>query len=187
MNETPLTEPSDAVLVARAKEGDADAFGFLYRRYVDAIYRYLSVRLGDVQEAEDLTEDVFFRSFQSLGDYRERGWPFSAFLYRVAKNMLIDYYRQKKPEIGLTAAERVAGPLHPLDDHVIRGEQLSDLRQAIDAIQPNYREVIILRVILALPTSVVARWMDQTEGATRVLLHRALASVRRELRECNEQ
>jgi RNA polymerase sigma-70 factor (ECF subfamily) len=187
MHGTTPSEPSDAILVARAQKGDADAFGCLYRRYVEAIYRYLSVRLRDVQEAEDLTEDVFFRSFQSLSGYRERGWPFSAFLYRVAKNMLIDYYRQKKPEIGLAAAERTPDSLRPLDDHVIRGEQLGVLRQALDTIPPNYREVVILRVILSLPTSVVARWMNQTEGATRVLLHRALESIRRELRDRNEQ
>jgi len=187
MDEKPLTELNDAVLVAKAKAGDAEAFGCLYQRYVNAIYRYLFVRLGDVQEAEDLTEDVFFRSFESLGGYREQGWPFSAFLYRVAKNMLTDFYRRKKPETGLSVAERAADSLRPLDEHVIRSEQLDDLRQAMDAIAPKYREVVILRVILALPTSVVARWMDQSEGATRVLLHRALESIRRELRVSNEQ
>jgi RNA polymerase sigma-70 factor (ECF subfamily) len=183
MHGTTPSEPSDAILVAQAQKGNADAMGCLYRRYVGAIYRYLSVRLGNKQEAEDLTEDVFFRSFQSLGGYRERGWPFSAFLYRVAKNMLTDYYRQEKPQFALSAVERGADSIRPLDDHIIRGEQLDGLRQAMDAIQPNYREVVILRLILALPTSVVARWMNQTEGATRVLLHRALVSIRRELRD----
>ena len=100
MTDTPPIEQSDAILVARAKEGDAEAIGCLYRRYVDPIYRYLFARLGESKEAEDLTEDVFFRSFQALGTYRERGWPFSAFLYQVAKNVLIDHYRQQKPEVG---------------------------------------------------------------------------------------
>jgi RNA polymerase sigma-70 factor (ECF subfamily) len=182
MKETPLVEQSDETLVDRARNGDADAFGFLYRRYVDSIYRYLFLRLGEAKEAEDLTEDVFFRSFQALGTYHERGWPFSAFLYQVAKNVLVDYYRKQKPEIELAKSEPALGTLRPLDEQVIQAEQMSDLRQAMEEIPLNYREVIILRVILAMPTSVVANWMNMTDGATRVLLHRALATLRSRLK-----
>jgi RNA polymerase sigma-70 factor (ECF subfamily) len=186
MHETESSEPSDAILVARAQKGDADAMGCLYRRYAGAIFRYLSVRLGNAQEAEDLTEDVFLRSFQTLGAYRERGWPYSAFLYRVAKNMLTDFYRKQRPEAPLYPSEPATESIRPLDDHVMQAEQWDSLRRAMDEIPPNYREVIILRVILALPTDVVARWMSMTEGATRVLLHRALESIRRQLREPND-
>ena len=178
MGDTQQSEQSDAVLVARARDGDAECFGSLYRRYVDPIYRYLFVRLGDAREAEDLTEDVFFRSFRALGNYRERGLPFSAFLYQVAKNVLIDHYRQQKGEVELSGSEPVIETLRPLDDQVIRDEQMQDLRRAMDEMPNNYREVIILRVILAMPTSVVSNWMNISEGATRVLLHRALASLR---------
>jgi RNA polymerase sigma-70 factor (ECF subfamily) len=178
MIETRQSEQSDAVLVAQARDGDAESFGSLYRRYVDPIYRYLFIRLGDSKEAEDLTEDVFFRSFRALGGYRERGLPFSAFLYQVAKNVLIDYYRQQKGEIELSRSEPALETLRPLDDQVIRDEQMRDLRRAMDEMPSNYREVIILRVILAMPTNVVANWMNLSEGATRVLLHRALASLR---------
>jgi RNA polymerase sigma-70 factor (ECF subfamily) len=181
MNDTPLTEQSDAILVARARDGEAEAFGCLYRRYVDPIYRYLFARLGESKEAEDLTEDVFFRAFQALGTYHERGWPFSAFLYQVAKNVLIDYYRRQKPEVGFGIPEPALESLRPLDEHVIRDEQIRELRRAMEEIPLNYREVIILRIILAMPTSVVANWMNLTEGATRVLLHRALASLRGKL------
>jgi RNA polymerase sigma-70 factor (ECF subfamily) len=183
MIETPQSEPSDAILVEQAKGGDAEAFGVLYRRYVDPIYRYLFIRLGDSKEAEDLTEDVFFRSFQALGTYRERGWPFSAFLYQVTKNVLIDHYRQAKGEFELETAEPAVETLRPLDEHIIRGERLTDLHRAMNELPANYREVIILRIILAMPTTVVANWMNLTEGATRVLLHRALASLRGRLQE----
>lgn len=183
MTGTPPVEQSDATLITRARDGDAEAFGLLYRRYVDPIYRYLLARLGDSKEAEDLTEDVFFRAFQALGTYHERGWPFSAFLYQVAKNVLIDHYRSQKPEAWPAIPEPALESLRPLDEHVIRGEQIRDLRGAMDEIPLNYREVIILRIILAMPTSVVANWMNLTEGATRVLLHRALASLRGRMQE----
>jgi len=178
MIESRQSDQSDAELVARARDGDAESFGLLYRRYVDPIYRYLFTRLGDSKEAEDLTEDVFFRSFRALGSYRERGLPFSAFLYQVAKNVLIDHYRQQKGEVQLEKSEPALETLRPLDEQVIRDEQMRDLRRAMDEMPANYREVIILRVILAMPTDVVANWMNLTEGATRVLLHRALASLR---------
>jgi RNA polymerase sigma-70 factor (ECF subfamily) len=183
MTENTLDQQSDAVLIEQARQGDAEAFGCLYRRYVDPIYRYLFVRLGESKEAEDLTEDVFYRSFQALGTYRERGWPFSAFLYQVAKNVLIDHFRKQKPVLNLPASESAPGGMRPLDERIIRDEQIQDLRRAMEEIPVNYREVIILRIIMAMPTSVVADWMNMTEGATRVLLHRALASLRGRMQE----
>jgi RNA polymerase sigma-70 factor (ECF subfamily) len=186
MDRTPLSELTDSVLVARAKKGDSDAFGQLYRRYAEDIYRYLFVRLGETKDAEDLAEEVFFRAFQALGGYRERGWQFSAFLYRVAKNMLIDHYRKRKMDVPLSTSETKPDSLRPLDDHVIQSEELKALRQAIDGLPPNYREVIILRLILSLPTSIVAKWMDQTEVSTRVLLHRAVETLRGRVRDWNE-
>jgi RNA polymerase sigma-70 factor (ECF subfamily) len=183
MTESPLIEPSDAILVARARNGNTESFGILYRRYADSIYRYMYIRLGEAQEAEELTADVFFRSYQALGTYRESGWPFSSFLYQVAKNVLIDYFRQQKPGIRLSIPEPELEPLQPLDEHIIRDEQIRDLRRAMDEIPSNYREVIILRIILAMPTSVVAKWMYMTEGATRVVLHRALSALRGRMQE----
>lgn len=187
MDEAPVPEPSDARLVSRAKAGDADAFGMLYRRYVDSIYRYLYVRAGNVQDAEDLTEAVFLRSFEALGRYHERGWPFSAFLYKVAKNVLVDHYRQQRAEAELQASEAMSTSPRALDDHVIQDERLRALRRALGDLPPDHREVITLRVVLALPTPLVARWMGRTEGAIRVLLYRALEAVRRRLAEQHEE
>jgi RNA polymerase sigma-70 factor, ECF subfamily len=183
MNEAPTSDPSDATLIGRARKGDAGAFGDLYRRYVDPIYRYLNVRLVDPKDAEDLTEDVFVRSFQSLGSYRERGWPFSAYLYQVAKNVLIDHYRQKKSEVALPASPSLADSERPLDDHVIRAEQVGDLQRMLEQLPAKFREVIILRVILEMPTALTATWMNLSEGAVRVLLHRALTALRGRMRE----
>jgi RNA polymerase sigma-70 factor (ECF subfamily) len=183
MTESMLIESSDAILVARARNGNTESFGLLYRRYADSIYRYLFVRLGEAKEAEALTADVFFRSYQALGTYRERGWPFSSYLYQVAKNVLIDHFRRQKPGIGFSIPEPALEPLQSPDEHVIRDEQIRDLRRAMDEMPLNYREVIILRIILAMPTSVVAKWMYMTEGATRVVLHRALSALRGRMQE----
>jgi RNA polymerase sigma-70 factor (ECF subfamily) len=96
---------------------------------------------------------------------------------------LIDHYRQQKGVAGLEMAEPAVETLRPLDEQIIQGERMTDLHRAMNDLPPNYREVIILRIILAMSTTVVADWMNLTEGATRVLLHRALASLRGKLQE----
>src|SRR3990170_4792475 len=106
--------PSDSDLVARARAGEVEAFGQLYLRYFDPIFRYLRTRLADAQDAEDMAETVFLRAYQSLPNYRERGWPFSAFLYQVARNALTDHYRQRRPETELSQAEQSGTPARGL-------------------------------------------------------------------------
>ena len=173
----------DNQLINLSKDGESEAFGELYERHVTAVYRFLYARLDNRMDAEDFTEEVFMRAWHSLSTYNERGIPFLAFLLIVARNVLIDHYRQRKPEVGFSVPEPALESIRPLDEHMIRDEQLQDLRRAMDEIPLNYREVIILRIIMAMPTATVANWMNLTEGATRVLLHRALAALRGRLQE----
>jgi len=171
----------DAEWVARAKAGETEAFAALYQRYFDPIYRYLRSRVASERDAEDLAETVFLRAFQALPRYRERGWPFSAYLYQVARNLLADSYRRSRPEVPLeeldaiTAAER---PVEQADEARERAEQLS---RGLDGLAPDHQEVIRLRVLLGLPTREAAAWMGRSEGAIRVLLFRALRELRKRL------
>jgi RNA polymerase sigma-70 factor (ECF subfamily) len=173
----------DAALISRCQAGDVEAFGKLYRRYLDPIYRYVRVRVGSEQIAEDLTETIFLRAFETLNRYQERGKPFSAFLYQIARNLLVDYYRKQHKEVALEDVERVAKDLPTMDERIIRDERLREIYHALDGLPPDYQEVIRLRVMLGLPTSTVSTWMERKEGATRVLLHRALQALRRRLDE----
>ena len=84
-------------LIARARQGDREAFADLYQRYLPMIYAYVRARVFDDHDAEDLTEQVFLRAYQSLSRYHGRGWPYSAFLYRVARNLLVDHIRRSRP------------------------------------------------------------------------------------------
>lgn len=181
MGERPKALDEDAVLIARARAGEVECFGELYRRYFVSIYRYLRLRVEDERDAEDLAETVFLRAFQSLRGYRERGWPFSAFLYRVAKNALVDHYRQQKSQEPLSAAEHIETSPGPLDEGVIRSEEAEAVGKALAELPADYQEVIRLRVLLGMPTPSVAAWMGRSQGAIRVLLFRALRSLRRRL------
>ncbi len=169
----------DADLVARAQRGDVSAFGVLYQQYHDVIYRYLRSRLEEAEAAEDLTSAVFLRAFESLSSYRQRGWPFSAFLYRVAKNLLVDHFRRRRQESPLEEAD--AAEAEPVDRSLEDQEMRRALRRALEALPQDYQEIIRLRVLLGLPTATAAAWLGRSEGATRVLLSRALERLRREL------
>jgi RNA polymerase sigma-70 factor, ECF subfamily len=174
---------TDAVLVERARKGDVAAFADLYRRHFDPIYRYLRARLVDEADAEDLAETVFLQAFRSLDRYRERGHPFSAYLYRIARNALADHYRKAGREVSLDHAENLAAPGASPDDHLARQEEIAAMRHALATLSPDHQEVIRLRILLDLSTEITAQWMGRSEGAVRVLLFRALSALRREMKD----
>lgn len=179
-------KPIDADLVARARAGDGEAFGELYRRYFDPIFRYLAVRVERPEDAEDLAETVFLRAYRSLDRYRERGWPFSAFLYQVARNALVDHYRKRPRESDLGEAVEIGTAPRALDDELVRTERIREMQRALAGLPPDYQEVIRLRVLLSLPTETTAQWMERSPGAVRVLLYRAMAALRSKLSEPDE-
>ncbi len=176
----------DAGLIRQAQEGEVEAFGELYRRYIDVIYRYLRARVGNDHDAEDIAETVFLRAFESLERYEERGWPFSAYLYRVAKNALADHYRRQVDTSPVDAILGLADGRPSIDDDLEVAEQLDSIRAALSELPDEYQEVIHLRVALALPTKTVAEWMNRSEVSVRVLLHRALKDLRLKVRQAYE-
>ncbi len=181
MGEDVQASLEDAELIAQAQDGRVEAFGELYQKYLDPIYRYVRVRVSEDRTAEDLTEVVFLRSFEALDRYKEQGRPFSAYLYQIARNLLVDHYRQQREELPLDSVDRMASNQVEVDEQLIQEERIQMLQQALEDLRPSYQEVIRLRVVLALPTATVAEWMGKSEGATRVLLYRALKELRRRL------
>lgn len=186
MNDSQAAAPDDAELITRAKTGDVEAFGELYEKYVVLIYRYVLARVNSENDAEDLTEIVFLRAFESLHRYKERGRRFSAFLYQVARNALVDHYRQQRKTETIEAVERLPSPEPAPDERLLAEESASVLRRALAELPADYQEVIRLRVILSMPTAVVGEWLDRSEGAVRVLLHRALKALRRKMMRSND-
>jgi RNA polymerase sigma-70 factor (ECF subfamily) len=178
-----LSLPDDAELIARAKGGDTQAFGELYQRYLNPIYRYIRARVAVDQAAEDLTEMVFLRSFEVIHRYKERGRPYSAFLYQVARNLLIDHYRKKREELELEDVDQMAASTKSMDERFVQVERIKAIENELADLPSDYQEVIRLRVVLALPTTTVAEWMGRSEGAVRVLLFRALKTLRGRLDE----
>lgn len=173
--------PRDADLIARAKRGDSQAYGSLYQRYAESIYKYIRLRVSDEHAAQDLTETVFLRSYESLDRYRERGLRFSAYLYQIARNLLVDYYRQAEDMISIDETEPAVGGRLSMDERFIQHEEVESIKRALLRLPEEYQEIIRLRVILEVPTQEVAEWMSKSAGAVRVLLYRALKALRREV------
>jgi RNA polymerase sigma-70 factor (ECF subfamily) len=186
MSEEIIQTLDDARLIERAKQGEVEAFGCLYERYLESIYRYIRTRVAEDRTAEDLTETVFLRSFESLSRYKEKGLRFSAFLYQIARNLLVDHYRQKEEELPLESADQISVSPSRIDDIIVIQDQVDRLRVGLEALPEEYREIIRLRVLLELSTAECAQWIGRSEGAVRVLLHRAMKALKRQVVKDNE-
>ena len=171
----------EASLIRRAQENDREAFREIYETYFDKIFRYLAIKTGDRTEAEDMTQQVFLKALQSISSFKWKGVPFSAWLYRIAHNQVIDYYRkQKKKAVTLQDDTRVAAD----DDPQEMAEKRVDIEQVLAAAQnltDAQREVISLRFSSDLSTAEVARIMGKSQGAVKALQHSAIVSLRRTL------
>jgi RNA polymerase sigma-70 factor (ECF subfamily) len=178
MNGSRPPNPTDAQLVARAIEGDREAFGDLYERHLAAIYRYIYYRVGEPHEAEDLTEVVFLRAWEALGRYRSGDAPLMVWLYRIAHNLLIDRYRTAKELVPLEE-HHPDGALHHQPERVMEvREEHHRLAKALQQLDPAQQQVLTLRFIAELSHAETATIMGRSEGAVRVLQHRALAALR---------
>jgi len=175
--------PSETTLIQQAQQGDAKAFGQLYERYADRIYRYLAFRLHDAMEAEDLTAETFIRALQHLAHYRPYGAPWGAWLFRIAHNVLIDHWRHSTRrqtlalENGATVANGIAArALH----HVLTR---ADLERGIAQLTDLQQQAITLRFIAGCSIAETAHVMQRSEQAVKDLQHKALIALRKSLEQ----
>jgi RNA polymerase sigma-70 factor (ECF subfamily) len=174
----------DHELIKRAQQGDQHAFGDLYETHAPAIFRYLYVHLDNSMDAEDLTGEVFLKAWQSLPKYIERGVPFLAFLFRIARNALVDHYRQNNRLEQKTLDDmdgyKAEGMIEPVE---LIGNQMEhrQILRIISKLRPDYQYVLTLRFISELSPEETAQVMKRSVGAIRVLQNRALAALRDEI------
>jgi RNA polymerase sigma-70 factor (ECF subfamily) len=179
--ELPL--PSDEDLLARARKGDAEAFGDLYERYLGPIYRYLYYRVGDVHEAEDLTETVFLKVWQSLASYRRGRSSFRTWLFAVAHNLLVDHYRTRRSDEALPEGEALIASDPQPEETVMHQERAQLISRVLQSLPVAFQEVLSLRFIHGLKHEEAAAILGKSVGAVRVLQHRALKAFEEKLRQ----
>ena len=171
----------DDELVARSIKGDAEAFGDLYERYMLSIYRYMYARVGEVREAEDLTETVFIKVWQALPKFKLGKASFRTWLYRVAHNLLVDHFRTQKQELELPADGFLEASSPLPEEQVIEMERSEYLGSIIRRLNPQYQQILTLRFINEMSHEETAQIMDRSKGAVRVLQHRALKALQEQL------
>jgi len=180
----------ERALIDRAKK-DPAAFGELYRRYVDRIYNYIYYRTGSAGDAEDLTGKVFFKAMSHIKGYKHMGLPFSAWLYRIAHNLVANYHRDRarKQEISLDNLPGQVLPrseLHP-ETRAVHSQEVDALLARIRDLAPNRQELLILKFVDQLPNAEIGLIMRKSEGAIKSLYHRTLLELRELMEEESEE
>ncbi len=166
----------EKTLAERAAKRDQYAFAKLYDLYVDKIYKYIYYKSGRTDEAEDLTAQVFMKAWEAIGNYKWEGYPFSTWLYRIAHNQMIDYYRTHRETFPLDTARARESGTDPFE-HAERTFTSTQIRNALHHLTHDQQRVIVLRFLEGYSTSEVAAIMDKDPDAIRALQHRALRAL----------
>ena len=168
-------------LVRRAQQHDQAALTQLYEENFDRIYRYIVLKIGDRTEAEDMTQQVFLSAIKSISSFKWKGTPFSAWLFRIAHNQMVDYWRKKAKRATVPLDESLADGG---DNPGLMAEQnleIEHLAAATRKLTKAQQEVISLRFPGDLPIAQVAKIMGKSEGAVKALQHSAIVALRRAL------
>lgn len=168
-------DPAIAAAVRRAQGGDQDAFRFLYLRYKNNVYGYVLSIVRDEHDAEDATQHVFLKLMSVIRSYQPQKVPFTAWIIRVARNVAVDYQRDRRA----IPCEEVFAPSRPIDDP--GPERRWGLEQALETLPDDQRDVVVLRHLIGLTPNEIATRMGRSEASVHGLHHRGRENLRREL------
>lgn len=166
-------------LVRRAQGFDEDAVRRLYEVYYPKIYNYAFMQMGDVHAAEDLASDVMLKMIESIGSFKFRGLPFGAWVFRIARNRLIDLHRRRKRRGEVDLSETLSTALANPQVLAERALERGQLQVALKHLTDEQRQVIVLKFIEGFDNRSVGKIMGRSEGAIKSLQHRALGALRR--------
>jgi len=168
-------------LSRQLKNVDETALNRLYEENFERIYRYILLKVGNQMEAEDLTQQVFLNAIRSFSTFEDRGMPVSAWLFRIAHNLVVDLLRKKSKRESVSLEDPRVKSVSGEDalDMVERNFNINELRQAVDQLTDAQKEVIHLRFAAELSIGEVARLMGRSEGAVKALQHSAIKALRK--------
>ncbi len=178
-----VEELPDEVLIPAASNGDSAAFSQLYEKYVRRIFNYVYYRTGNVNEAEDLTERVFLRAYGHIQNYRDMGLPFSAWLYRIAHNLVANWHRDtlRRQELSLDDHIEMSSKGEHAEVAIIKDQETERLMSVLRELPEDRQQLIILKFVEHLSNAEIAVIMQKSEGAVKSLYHRTLIQLRTRL------
>lgn len=174
----------EGILIERACR-EPEAFGELYRRYVDRIYRYHYRHTGNHAEAEDLTSRTFFQALRAMSRYQAQGGTFQAWLFRIAHNLMANFYREqsRRPSVALDVAPPLPSSEVGLHERMEAAEATRQLLAALAQLPEDRKTLILLKFVEQMSNAEIAVVLGKTEGAIKALYNRTLVSLRRTLAE----
>jgi len=178
----PAADAPDSEL-AELSRCDAEAFGILYDRYADQVFRMVYHRLGDRADAEDVTAEVFVKALRAIDAYRPSRAPFWGWLHRIAANAVVDHVRARRATVSLDVVADAPDAATGVEQQVMRRLEADRAWQAVAGLCPAQRTAVTLRLGRDLPIADIAGRMDRTEGAVKLLLNRGLTTLRQRLAE----
>ncbi len=168
----------EQVIIDRAKGGEAEAFGLLYDHYLPPIYRFVLFRVSHREEAEDITHQTFLKAWERIHQYEPRGYSFGSWLYRIARNTVVDTHRRANPSVGI---DEVAAHLYveqSQSEHLDTKIEWEALLKAIRELREIEQEVLFLRFVEDLSHQEAAKVVGKSEGAVKLVQHRALKNLK---------
>jgi RNA polymerase sigma-70 factor (ECF subfamily) len=176
----PDSEFKEEDVLKSASDGDREAFGQLYERYVDRIFNYVYYRTGNLHDAEDLTARVFQRAMNHIQNYTDRGVPFSAWLYRIAHNLVANWHRDRsrRQEIPINDIPVLPSKGEHPETTLVHSEEQEDLLRLIRRLPPDRQHLLILKFLENLSNAEIGQIMGRSEGAVKSLYHRTLLALR---------
>ena len=163
--------------------GKKKEFSKIYDKFVEKIFRFIFLKVNSKEVAEDLTSETFLKTWQAFKESKIEN-P-KAFLYKTARNLIVDFYRKKEKEnfASLDSLGQLSDPKQDLQEKVFFDSKVEMIRKALLNLKEDYQKAIILRYVDGLSIKEVSQIMEKSEDATRVLIHRALEALKK---ECNK-
>ncbi|MHC1740896.1 MAG: RNA polymerase sigma factor [Anaerolineaceae bacterium] len=178
-----LNEITEENAVKRASLGDPEAFSYIYELFVSRIYSYIFYRIGSDIDAEDITSRVFYRAFGHISNYVDKGVPFSAWLYRIAHNLIANYHRDnhRRKEVPLEDHLELPAHIDHPEQALEKSQEMDLLLRAIRRLSPDRQQLLILKFVEDYSNAEIGDIMGKSEGAIKSLYHRALIALREEM------
>jgi len=171
-------------LVDSAKKGDEGAFSELYEYYITSIFRFVYFRVRSRADAEDLTQGIFLKVWNSLSNYKHKKNSFSSWLYAVARNTVIDFWKKKKDwNISELAKETIKDKTRPMDELLDDEQDLEKIKELMELLTDEQQEAIVLKFIDDLSNKEISKILDKNEDATRQLQSRAIKTLREHIKK----